>query len=163
MANQKSNQEETNINNSEQPVQAKRIEGKVAAILNEHEVVLNIGSEAGVEPKMKFDIVTPELGEIIDPDSGEALGTLDLVKTRVEVVVIQHKMCVARTYETHKVKVGETGLDWRLSAISSLVGAGRWETRVREFRFAEGDRLSELGLEERIVRIGDRVRQILEP
>ncbi len=163
MANQKGNQQQTNINNSEQLVQVKRIEGKVAAILNEREVVLNIGSDAGVKPEMKFEILVTEPGEIIDPDTGEILGTLDLAKTRVEVVDIQHKMCVARTYETYEVNVGGIGLGLGGVAISGLLGPRRLETRVTKFRFDERDRLSELSSVESIVRIGDGVRQMLEP
>jgi hypothetical protein len=149
MANQKGNQQQTNTGGSEQ-------------VLNEREVVLNIGSEAGVEPEMKFEILTTEPAEIIDPDTGEALGTLDLAKTRVEVVDVQDRLCVARTYETYRVNVGGVGWDFRAATISGLLGPPRWETRVTKLRFDEEDRLPELSSEERVVRIGDKVRQVLE-
>jgi len=163
MANQKGNQQQTNTGSSEQSPQAKRIEGKVADIFNEREVVLNIGSDAGVKPEMKFEILDTEGRKIIDPDTGETLGTLDRVKIRVEAVDIQHKMCVARTYETRRVNVGGSGLGWQLGGIFAQMGPAKWETRVRTLRFDQEERFSELSVEESIVKIGDRVRQVFEP
>lgn len=75
------------------------IEGKVAAILNERELIINKGAEAGVKEGMKFKIVEPKV-DIKDPDTGEALGTLVHEKIRVGIVEVQPKFSKARTYET---------------------------------------------------------------
>jgi len=75
------------------------IEGKVAAILNERELIMNRGAEAGVKEGMKFRIVEPQVA-IKDPDTGEALGTVVHEKIRVEIVEVQPKFSKARTYET---------------------------------------------------------------
>jgi hypothetical protein len=75
------------------------IEGKVAVILNERELIINKGAEAGVKEGMKFKIVEPKV-DIKDPDTGEALGTLTHEKIRVGIVEVQPKFSKARTYET---------------------------------------------------------------
>jgi hypothetical protein len=75
------------------------IEGKVAVILNERELIINKGAEAGVKEGMKFKIVEPKV-DIKDPDTGEALGTLLHEKIRVGIVEVQPKFSKARTYET---------------------------------------------------------------
>lgn len=75
------------------------ITGKVAAILNERELIINRGAEAGVKEGMKFRIVEPQV-TIKDPDTGEALGTLAHEKIRVGIVEVQPKFSKARTYET---------------------------------------------------------------
>ena len=37
------------------------IEGEIAEILNEREVIINRGGEAGVEPGMTFRVTTPDI------------------------------------------------------------------------------------------------------
>jgi hypothetical protein len=75
------------------------IEGKVAAILNERDLVINKGSEAGVEAGMKFKVIEPSL-RITDPDTGESLGTLTREKIRVQIVEVSLKYSIGKTYET---------------------------------------------------------------
>jgi hypothetical protein len=77
------------------------ISGKIARILSETEVVLNVGRKHGVEEGMQFVIYS--VGDpIIDPDSGEALGALENVKGRVEVTHVMEALSRART-RTHTV------------------------------------------------------------
>ena len=51
------------------------IEGKVAAVIDDTTLVLNVGREQGVQEGMAFAIFALH-GEIEDPDSGESLGPL---------------------------------------------------------------------------------------
>lgn len=68
-----------------------RIEGKVAAIINDASIIINCGWLDGVEEDMRFAIF--EIGEnIIDPETGEDMGNFELVKAKVKVVHIQEKM-----------------------------------------------------------------------
>ena len=46
------------------------IEGQVATIVNERELVINRGSDSGVNEGMKFKVVGGELA-IKDPETGE--------------------------------------------------------------------------------------------
>jgi hypothetical protein len=50
------------------------IRGRVIRILDDRRVVLNVGLDDGVERGMRFGIYTPQ-DEIVDPESGENLGS----------------------------------------------------------------------------------------
>ena len=72
------------------------VEGKIAKVLGNNEVVLNRGREHGVRPGMMFEIFAPEGDEVWDPDTGETLGTVEDVKAKAEVTEVKEKLCVAR-------------------------------------------------------------------
>ena len=76
------------------------IEGKVARILNERDLVINKGAEEGVKEGMKFRVTEPEIA-IQDPDTQETLGTLSREKIRVSVVEVLPRFSVGKTYETY--------------------------------------------------------------
>ena len=52
---------------------------KIAAIVDDTTLILNVGAEHGVVEGMVFAIVA-EQQEIADPDSGESLGNWEVVK-----------------------------------------------------------------------------------
>ena len=74
-----------------------KIEGKVAKILDEYSIVINIGRNNGVVNGMVFAVFVQSDEEIKDPDSGEALGKLENIKEHVFVAHVQDKFstCVA--------------------------------------------------------------------
>lgn len=74
------------------------ITGKVARILNEFQLVLNVGVRQGVKPGMRF-LIYEEGEEVRDPENGEALGKLELVKAEVEVVHVQETLCLVQAKE----------------------------------------------------------------
>ncbi|MEW6752872.1 MAG: hypothetical protein AB1505_18115 [Candidatus Latescibacterota bacterium] len=71
------------------------IEGKVAAVIDDTTLVLNVGHEQGVREGMVF-AVYGEHHDIRDPDTGEALGRWEMVKARVVVTHVQPRMSTAR-------------------------------------------------------------------
>ena len=73
-----------------------RIEGKVAAILDKHTVVINRGSTHGVKRGDTFYIYNV-LGPFKDPDTGESLGTAENTLSRVTVDTLEDKFCIAST------------------------------------------------------------------
>ena len=74
-----------------------KIEGKVAKILDEYSIVINIGRNNGVVNGMVFAVFVQSDEEVKDPDSGEALGKLENIKEHVFVANVQDKFstCVA--------------------------------------------------------------------
>ena len=74
-----------------------KIEGKVARILDEYSIVINIGRNNGVVNGMVFAVFVQSDEEVKDPDSGEALGKLENIKEHVFVAHVQDKFstCVA--------------------------------------------------------------------
>jgi hypothetical protein len=133
----------------------KLIEGKVASVLNERELAINVGAEQGVTPGMKFKVLANQPTEILDPETGESLGSIDRHKVKVKAVDVQARFSVCRTYKTHHVG------DWRSVYLgAAFVGESR---EVVETLKAEDSTLpSPLSEEESYVKKGDRVVQLLK-
>ena len=74
---------------------AEVINGKVAAIIDDATLVINVGLEQGVREGMTF-LVFDEHAEIVDPDTGEALGNWEMVKARLLVTHVQERMCTLK-------------------------------------------------------------------
>ena len=72
------------------------IEGKIAAILDKSTVVINRGSDQGIEQGTEFYIYS-KLGPFFDPDSGESLGETTKIWGKVRVNIIEKRFCVAET------------------------------------------------------------------
>jgi len=71
------------------------IEGKVAAIIDDTALVLNVGYQHGVREGMVF-VIFAEHEDIKDPDTGESLGKWEMLKARVVVTHVQQRMCTVR-------------------------------------------------------------------
>lgn len=134
------------------------IRGKIAKILNDREVVLNVGANRSVRPGMTFDIVFEV--DVDDPDTGEALGSVESPKTRVKVSRVYDKVAIASTYRTRRVNVGGRGL----GLASGLFDPPRWETRPETLRVKEsvGDGRDESDAPESYVSVGDPVVQVTD-
>ena len=92
------------------------IKGKIAAIINDYEVVLNIGSEHGVTEGMIFVIY--ELGENIkNPENEEDLGKLEIIKGIIKIKNVQEKMSFAESFETKTKTVQNFAFTINLIAI----------------------------------------------
>lgn len=73
---------------------------RVVDIPSEFDLVINAGQIDGICEGMDFDVF--EYGkEIIDPETNESLGTLDIIKATVEVIHVFPKICQCRkiTYD----------------------------------------------------------------
>src|SRR3712207_6925498 len=77
------------------------VEGKVAKILGNNEIVINRGRNEGVRQGMLFEVFAPEGEEVWDPDTGETLGTVEDVKAHAEVIEVKERLAVARRSEEH--------------------------------------------------------------
>ena len=125
------------------------ITGKVAGILSDEKVVLNVGSEDGVKKGMEF-VIFIESDHIIDPETGDDLGAIEMVKGRVKVYHVQDKMSQARTL-TYQVRRSSI-YDWISDPLSGV------ETRRRKLQVHE-DQVSPI-TEDLVVRIRDKVRSV---
>lgn len=127
------------------------IEGKVAAVLNTRELVINRGADAGVTVGTKFAVLGAQ--EVTDPDTNRPLGSLHREKIRVEVVEVQDNMAVARTYETYLPD----------DVFSAFFPRSTRVTYVRTLRDeAQSPASSASGTGSVLVQRGDRVRQVEE-
>jgi hypothetical protein len=87
----------------------KRIRGKVAEVVSDREVILNRGLEHGVRDGMYFSILDPAAVGITDPDTGEPLGDIKVVKIVVLATEVAPKLTLARTFRSRRVNVGGSG------------------------------------------------------
>lgn len=77
------------------------MEIRVASVQNELDLVLNVGSNDGISVGQRFLVYS--LGEeVLDPVSGESLGTLEVVNGTGKVVHVQDRMCILRSDMTTK-------------------------------------------------------------
>jgi hypothetical protein len=77
---------------------ATRLEGHVARLVTDDELILNVGSEAGVEVGDVFAVLDTRTQNIRDPISGKPLGSLDREKGRVIVIKVTPLMALARAH-----------------------------------------------------------------
>ncbi|MCJ7492499.1 MAG: hypothetical protein MUP15_10200 [Dehalococcoidia bacterium] len=131
------------------------IEGRVARILNIREVAINVGATQGVEEGMVFAILSKEPLVIIDPDSGQQLGSEDRVKVRVKATEVYERYSVCRTFE---VVPGFNPLE----AIATAGALLATPPRVKTLKVESSDLPEPLAEDASYVKTGDRVRQIPE-
>ncbi len=82
------------------------MEYKIVKIIDDKTVIINAGSNNKVTKFDKFEIY--DIGEeVIDPDTGESLGTLDVIKETLNVVRIYPKMCMCRKIYKLDIFTGE--------------------------------------------------------
>lgn len=72
---------------------------KLIKIMNDFEVVVNVGSELYIKKDQELEVFIPG-DEIKDPDTGKSLGTLDTIKAYLNVKHVFPKMCICINAET---------------------------------------------------------------
>ena len=106
---------------------AQPIEGKIARILDDQSLILNVGQAHGVVQGMVF-CVYATVEDVTDPDTGESLGAWEAVKGYVQATHPQDKLTVCRAYAPHAKKSakpedrGTHTLSSELVAVSMLHG-----------------------------------------
>jgi hypothetical protein len=72
------------------------LRGRVAKLITDEELVINIGSAYGVERGMIFDVLSKETEDIYDPVTLKKLGSIDRIKTRVRVTDVGDNLALAK-------------------------------------------------------------------
>lgn len=72
---------------------------RVVKIISDRQIVLNVGSENAVQVGDIFHIIDKNGEPIIDPETGEYLGNLDLPKATIIVEYVYPKMCICGNNE----------------------------------------------------------------
>jgi hypothetical protein len=78
-----------------------RIEAKVARVLSADSLVINRGSDHGVEIGMRFRVLNRRGLAIVDPDTGLPLGDAEISKAEVKVISVESGFATARTFRTY--------------------------------------------------------------
>ena len=133
------------------------IRGKVAKILNEFQLVLNIGASEGVASGMQF-IIYQEGEEILDPESGNSLGNLELVKGKIEIYHIQESLSLAQSKRLEdNQSEASTVLSARLAEVTPSARKKLESEHIRlNIKQSEISGLSATGP----IKVGDLVRSI---
>ena len=109
------------------------LHGRVAQILNDSELVINIGREAGVKLGATF-LVYEEGIEIKDPKTGASLGRIESIKGKISVSSVQDKLSIAhvvpRVVGQKYVPAAPNAKEW-LSAFGAERSEGRFENIYR--------------------------------
>ena len=134
----------------------RRLEGRVAAILNARELVINIGAEDGVKPGQKFAVLAATPLEIRDPESESVLDTIDREKVRVEAHEVRLKITVCRTY---RMKGGFGGMLGASHIIADMMGS---PAVLETLSVKDSNVPPPLPEEESYVKINDRVISVEE-
>lgn len=130
-----------------------RLVGKIVRILDDHTVVINLGSQHFVGERMRFGIWTPEV-EIADGDA--SLGTYRRLKGIVVVSEVHPLFCVAQAPAVKEQIVEEEPPLWQL-------GGGRTRKKVvlkRELN-VDPSYVEEMPTGDEIRR-GDTVEQVVQ-
>ena len=108
---------------------------------------------------MLFDILVAV--DVTDPDTGERLGPVEMVKTRVKITQVEDKVSVAATYRTRRVNVGG---QMATAVVDRLFQPPKWVTRYETLKLKESfeDVHEDLDEQNSYVLIGDPVVQVLE-
>ena len=141
------------------------IRGKVARVLNKREIAINIGSNHGVTVGMYFDVMSAIETDIIDPDTGKVLGTIERPKIRLKITHTQEKLSVASTYKSRLVNVGGTSARSSLILDAALNFGGSLPPKwVKKYETFEDTRETEAPLDEEDskVKTGDLVVQVFD-
>lgn len=129
------------------------ITGRVAKVLNSRELVINRGATHGVRVGMKFQVLDATAHAIEDPETGEALGSVERPKLEVKIATVDDRLAVATTFHERRVKVGG-GVN-----IGGMFEPPRYETRPQTLKTDEHT-WEDLDESESFVKTGDPVRQM---
>jgi hypothetical protein len=77
------------------------IRGKVAQVLGNRELVMNVGIADGVTVGMYFSLV--KITEIKDPDTSKVLGKVERPKISLQVIEVQDELSVASAVGSRRI------------------------------------------------------------
>ena len=135
----------------------KPIRGKVASVINEREIAINVGTTHGVNVGMYFNVLDIQDEEVKDPDTGEVLGSIERPKVTVRVAHVQERLSVASTYRTQKVNVGGS-----FGPFARELMPPKWIEKYETLR-TEDKSWFPLYEEDSYVKVGDPVVQVDRP
>ncbi|MBM4045428.1 MAG: hypothetical protein FJ279_09955 [Planctomycetes bacterium] len=137
-----------------------QITGKVAKILDEYNLIINVGREHGVTQGLGFVVFT-EGEEVIDPDTRQPLAKWEIVKGRIVAAHVQDRITVCTAVPLTPEK------NVRVDPSTRTLSAAMVRDHMRgEFGGARSEKLNVnraqmSGMPElRPISIGDRVRSL---
>lgn len=130
------------------------LRGKIAQILDDTRVVLNIGSKQGVKIKQVF-LIFQEGDDVVDPDTKTSLGKIEIPKGKIIIENVQEQISIGAT----EVKARDNDTKKTLSEL--MVEASTPQKSDREKLLVDRFQIKPLPTITP-VKIGDWVRSLTE-
>jgi hypothetical protein len=93
-------------------------QAKVAKVIDEFKVVLNVGTDDGIEANQDF-IIYRQGDDITDPDTGESLGTFEEVIGRGVITYVQDRIA---TLESSDILEGGRKVVRKANRFTGIIG-----------------------------------------
>jgi len=133
------------------------IKGKIVEIIDNRTAAINVGTDNGVKVGMVFQIFAKGGREVIDPDTGEKLGSLKFPKMKIKVTyVASNKLSLAETFEYEKINVG--GIN-TLQGFSNIFSPPNYVKKYKTFEVAQEQKMK-IEEEKSSVKVGDIIEQV---
>lgn len=87
----------------------------VVKLVTDFELLANVGTDDGAEEGIVLEVLDPETQDVVDPKTGEKLGSVDRHKARVAIEKVGEKMSLCRVVDRRSGS---------LSAISTIMAGG---------------------------------------
>jgi hypothetical protein len=143
------------------PEPRRKLEGRVAQLLNARELVINIGSRHGVARGMRFAVLAEKPMEIRDPETEEILDVVDREKVRVEASEVRERITICRTYKTRTIGGGALASALMTFEVQRMLEPPR--TIVETLSVKDSQLPAPLDPEDSYVKINDRVVLVETP
>jgi hypothetical protein len=72
--------------------------GYVVRLITDDELIFNLGSSSDVTEGMLFEVLDPTTEDVIDPRTGNNLGSIERVKSQVRVITVAEQISLARVF-----------------------------------------------------------------
>lgn len=125
---------------------------KIAKIVNEFTFIITGGSSDGIQEQDAFKIIQPEDFSVIDPDTGESLGSYKLIKETIYAETIYDNFSICRT-EVYKDEVTVGGIN-----LTPFSGKTKYVTKHKKLD-VDTDEITG-GLTADPIKVGDIVEKI---
>lgn len=133
------------------------ISGKVAEIIDERKLAINVGSKKGVKLGMIFQVYSPLSKTVRDPDTGDELGEAAIPLIQVKVVDVRELFSIGETFKYERINVG--GINPTAALGNRLFSPPKYIKQYETLELGEGS-AKELQEERSKVKIGYEVRSI---
>ncbi len=110
-------------------MQGKSIEGQVARIVTEDELIINVGSDDGVETGMIFAVEDERTQDVKDPVTGKTLGSINRPKARFVIDQVEDKLSLGTARRSGLSGVGTLGLGGK--PVRPILAPDSWPEGVR--------------------------------
>jgi hypothetical protein len=134
------------------------VTAKVAKIINNRTIVINAGKDKNVTLGMKFLVSDPLNIEVVDPDTQDPLGPINVPKIRVQTIKVDEKYSICETYEYEDINRG--GSMPAAATLRKILEPQRFVREYATFDITDTQK-REIRDEQSLVRVGDLVEQVI--